>query len=62
MRTGDFSELQPGGSACVQQQQCFTLHEPFRDTPIQGNIISVGRPYFATDPWAARGQTSARVT
>ena len=50
MRNGDFSELLPGGSACVQQQQCFTLHEPFSDTPIQGNII----PQSRLDPIAQK--------
>jgi hypothetical protein len=43
MRNGDFSELLPGGSACVQQQQCFTLTQPFSSTPIPGNIIPQGQ-------------------
>jgi len=50
MRNGDFSELLPGGSACVQQQQCFNLTEPFSSTPIQGNII----PQSRLDPIAQK--------
>src|SRR4029077_12085798 len=50
MRNGDFSELLPAGSACVQQQQCFNLTEPFSSTPIAGNLI----PQSQLDPIAQK--------
>src|SRR5215469_15019883 len=50
MRNGDFSELLPGGSACVQQQQCFNITEPWSSTPIPGNII----PKSQLDPIAQK--------
>ena len=50
MRNGDFSELLPGGSACVQQQQCFNLTQPFSSTPIPGNRI----PQSQLDPIAQK--------
>jgi len=43
MRNGDFSELLPGGSACVNAGMCFNLTEPFSTTPIPGNIIDKSR-------------------
>lgn len=50
MRNGDFSELLTGGSACVQQQQCFNLTQPWSSTPIPGNIV----PKSQLDPIAQK--------
>ena len=46
MRSGDFSELLPNGSACLQQQQCFNLTQPWSSAPIPGNLI----PQSQIDP------------
>ncbi len=39
MRNGDFSELLPNGSACLKAAQCFTINQPFTNTPFPNNQI-----------------------
>ncbi len=52
MRSGDFSELLPNGSACLNASnpQCFTIMQPFTNTPFPNNQI----PSSMFDPIAQK--------